>query len=1032
MKNFNGFKILILLIILFSFLGCCFILAAEQDQGKSLEIVYPKSPFSGIEISGTKTPLPVFIKYFFEYSVFFILCISILLLVFAGFKYITSLGNPAAVKDAKERIESAILGIAVVVFAFLILNTIDPDLLKSRFVIPKINLSTEKPKITEMKSTANFKQIPVSYLILNRFLGVENYIPNKEKMGKIKNIEQLDIKLQKINNDRFEQNRLDNIYNEGGLDITGKKHLFIADSEEKYQGVAVYTKTIAQKIAEKTNQLKVLLNECTCEGGQDKPCTSPLQYQTPASTSGWWMDNGACEYFPCGTNECKCKSSFPCKSYCQCYGEPCPNRKEIRQLETDLELLTEAFEAYVSDGQWVADWIKENNDCFEKNECKIFKQTEDCFTLKTEKGETKKCYIWPESKYGISEEIKKLIYQIAKTEQVYGGLGEVIEDLKKQRDQILEARDGVYYGSRFYLEETSMGGFWTEPFYQFWKAGLEENDKLLKMEHENWVESKSDLMKLDEKTSVKTEEKNNAETGPEANSEKTERMTNQKFCEEELKGSWRIIAEGIEPKELSIRAICNFSQEFSAARYSADPLNEWVIFYKDNNTIQGKQKDDEFLSELIPIAKAIDFGCVQRQSIKIPVGGGINNSLEMIEKMLDSLDDEKPAKINIKEITQYIWAKKQLPEIKNQIGVLEGFINRQRSIAANMEAAAAARKAKDAAWLARGGGNVCLCDIDYFEGVWRFNEAIEKSREQRDLNKLKEKEKLFKSQIQEFEKISVQKYDFNDLDLKEIAEYVISDAKDVINDIDNIKGSNCDIRFSKDTVGAKCCFKMCPSCTPCKGGGCPPCREYERSEEISFLNKLFGFLKINSVSAVSCESNCPPTCATANCQCGCSETTPCPFCKSCRSGFCEACSGEPFPKLLLPTIELLSLYSDSQNEGIKLYKDFPKLTFDYYINELNNLINEPQEWETGPATYVEKINSDLKKSAQNFASAKYCNSFPSIGSKEYEEWQSGTYQIPVLIDKNMAATTYGINSELWDKLVGYEYDFYCCLPYTLK
>lgn len=84
-------------------------------------------------------------------------------------------------------------------------------------------------------------------------------------------------------------------------------------------------------------------------------------------------------------------------------------------------------------------------------------------------------------------------------------------------------------------------------------------------------------------------------------------------------------------------------------------------------------------------------------------------------------------------------------------------------------------------------------------------------------------------------------------------------------------------------------------------------------------------------------------------------------------------------------------------------------------------------------TFPEKINADLKTSAKNLSNRSSCSNFPIVGSQDYEEWKAGTYQIPFLIDKNIAAGSYGIDKNAWMKLAdGYEHNFYCCLPYSVK
>jgi len=83
--------------------------------------------------------------------------------------------------------------------------------------------------------------------------------------------------------------------------------------------------------------------------------------------------------------------------------------------------------------------------------------------------------------------------------------------------------------------------------------------------------------------------------------------------------------------------------------------------------------------------------------------------------------------------------------------------------------------------------------------------------------------------------------------------------------------------------------------------------------------------------------------------------------------------------------------------------------------------------------YIDKINDDFKISAKNLANKNSCSNFPAVGSQDYEEWKAGTYQVPFLIDKNIAAGFYSINKANWIKLSGrYEGNLYCCLPYPVK
>lgn len=75
--------------------------------------------------------------------------VSVIMLIVGGLQYILTSVNEGAKKEAKERITNAIIGILIILSGYLILNTINPDLLKLDF--PKINRA---PKITPQDASA--------------------------------------------------------------------------------------------------------------------------------------------------------------------------------------------------------------------------------------------------------------------------------------------------------------------------------------------------------------------------------------------------------------------------------------------------------------------------------------------------------------------------------------------------------------------------------------------------------------------------------------------------------------------------------------------------------------------------------------------------------------------------------------------------------------------------------------------------------------------------------------------------------------
>jgi len=53
---------------------------------------------------------------------------AFVMLVMGGVKYLTSAGNPSAIGDAKDQIKSALLGLLIILTAWLVLQVINPDL----------------------------------------------------------------------------------------------------------------------------------------------------------------------------------------------------------------------------------------------------------------------------------------------------------------------------------------------------------------------------------------------------------------------------------------------------------------------------------------------------------------------------------------------------------------------------------------------------------------------------------------------------------------------------------------------------------------------------------------------------------------------------------------------------------------------------------------------------------------------------------------------------------------------------------------
>lgn len=62
--------------------------------------------------------------------------LAVFMIVIGGIEYITAYGNPTRLESAKNRIEQALLGLLLAIGAWLILYTINPNLIKGTLIFP--------------------------------------------------------------------------------------------------------------------------------------------------------------------------------------------------------------------------------------------------------------------------------------------------------------------------------------------------------------------------------------------------------------------------------------------------------------------------------------------------------------------------------------------------------------------------------------------------------------------------------------------------------------------------------------------------------------------------------------------------------------------------------------------------------------------------------------------------------------------------------------------------------------------------------
>ena len=93
-----------------------------------LNLQYPSFPSFGNLDLNDQQDLNQVVAWFYYFIVGIAGLAAFVMLVWGGFQYLSSAGNPAAIGDAKDKIKSALLGLLIILASFLILQVINPEL----------------------------------------------------------------------------------------------------------------------------------------------------------------------------------------------------------------------------------------------------------------------------------------------------------------------------------------------------------------------------------------------------------------------------------------------------------------------------------------------------------------------------------------------------------------------------------------------------------------------------------------------------------------------------------------------------------------------------------------------------------------------------------------------------------------------------------------------------------------------------------------------------------------------------------------
>lgn len=221
MKNNNSkLKIFLLCAVVFSFslfvFSSSFAPAFAQKEGYKLTVPLPGAPE---RITGPAQ----YIKYLYQFGLGVGALLAIGIIVFAGIKYSVSAGNAAQQEDARDMIQSAVLGLALLLGAVLIMYTINPKLIG----LGALEMGLQLPPIDPPKPAA---QDPS--LTEKRIKSLDLGNASLPRLRELKNFYEKDCAIQKANLDVSRRSVLDT----PGLEISGGllKDQISGDPEYQY------------------------------------------------------------------------------------------------------------------------------------------------------------------------------------------------------------------------------------------------------------------------------------------------------------------------------------------------------------------------------------------------------------------------------------------------------------------------------------------------------------------------------------------------------------------------------------------------------------------------------------------------------------------------------------------------------------------------------------------------------------------------------------------------------------------------------
>jgi len=292
-------------ILLLSILSFSLLLACSASFAKDLLVNYPDIP--GIDTPDTSgTPLSIFFNYAYSFAIFIGGALAFILLILAGIKYITSKGSPDKLTDARQQITASIIGLTIILGSYMILNTINPQLVELNF--PSISINTPGIDIPSQISTSPIKiqEIPVGTLITSE-ITLSSFMVTQETDPRT---DILDSNDEPIYNYYFESEttKYPTDY-QGGLEGRRLKRIHEVASTtlpaiDMLNSITKELTVLTEELLDKVKTLDNLVSQCSCSN----------------------CDKGSC------------RGNGSCSGGCGCSGDPCPNRDQMNTLRDEIPI----------------------------------------------------------------------------------------------------------------------------------------------------------------------------------------------------------------------------------------------------------------------------------------------------------------------------------------------------------------------------------------------------------------------------------------------------------------------------------------------------------------------------------------------------------------------------------------------------------------------------------------------------------------------------------------------------------------------